>query len=338
MKKNRARDAHAVILPAFDTTSLSDSVKRFLGNGGCSILLGESREEYTARKVSDRRKSTETTATFRRVAREAADLTDGLLIAVDQEIGGICRLHDLVPAFPGIDELADYSTDRFEKISASVALAARDLGVNCFLGPVLDVVTGRNPWLAGRTWSTDPHEIARISSAYIRGVQGAGVAATAKHFPGFHNIALDPAVESAAAVTEKADSFKPGFIPFADAIENGVELIMVGPATVEAFDRHRPAAISPRIIGMLRREFGFKGVVMSDDLDSQATLRGGTVEQAAVDALNAGSDYLLLAAAGDQLERVVDSICRSVEKGVLAESRLNEAGAKVLALAKKYDG
>jgi hypothetical protein len=70
--------------------------------------------------------------------------------------------------------------------------------------------------------------------AYIRGVQTAGVAATAKHFPGFHNIALDPAIEPGAIVTEKADSFKPGFIPFADAIGNGVELIMVGPSIVEA--------------------------------------------------------------------------------------------------------
>ena len=244
MEKSRTIAAHAVILPAFDTTTLSDSVKRFLENGGCSILLGESREEYLARKVSDHRKFTETVDTFLRVTKEAEKLAGGLLVAVDQEIGGICRMHDLTPRFPDVEELTGYETASFEGISASVASAAKDLGVNCFLAPILDVVTGQNPWLSGRTWSTDPDEIARISSAYIRGVQTAGVAATAKHFPGFHNIALDPAIEPGAIVTEKVDSFKPGFIPFADAIGNGVELIMVGPSIVEAFDNKKPASIS----------------------------------------------------------------------------------------------
>ena len=87
---------------------------------------------------------------------------------------------------------------------------------------------------------------------------------------------------------------------------------------------------------MLRSEFGFKGVVMSDDLDSRATLRDCSVEEVAIDALNAGSDYLLLAAIDGQLERVVAAICSAVEKGDLAEKRLIEAGAKVRALAKKY--
>ena len=206
------------------------------------------------------------------------------------------------------------------------------------MAPILDVVTGRNPWLSGRTWSTDPDVIARLSSAYIRGVQAAGVAATAKHFPGFHSIALDPAIEPGAILTERADSFKPGFIPFADAIENGVEIIMVGPAIVEAFDAEKPASISPKIIGMLRSEFGFNGVVMSDDLDSRATMRDRSVEEVAIDALNAGSDYLLLAAIDDRLERVVDAICEAVEKGELAEERLSEAGAKMRVLAKKCSG
>ena len=82
------------------------------------------------------------------------------------------------------------------------------MGVNYFLGPILDVVTGQDPWLSGRTWSSDPEQIASISSAYIRGVQTSGVAATALPFPGFHKIALDPAIEPGAIVTEKEGSFK----------------------------------------------------------------------------------------------------------------------------------
>jgi beta-N-acetylhexosaminidase len=336
MRADRKQDAHAVILPAFDTTTLSDSVRQFLENGGRSILLGESRAEYVARRVSDARKSAETADTIRRVTQDAASLSGSLLVAVDQEIGGICRLHDLVPPFPNAEDLASYDSAAFEELSFSMAAAAKQMGVNCYLGPILDVVTGQNPWLSGRTWSTNPETIARLSSAYIRGVQSAGVAATAKHFPGFHHIPLDPAVEPDAVMKDAESTFKSGFIPFEDAIRNNVEIIMVGPAIVEAFDAEKPASISPRVIGMLRDKFGFKGVVMSDDLDSKATMRGRSIEEVAVDALNAGSDFLLLAAIDNQLERVTDAICKAVERGELDEERLHNAAARVRALVEKY--
>ncbi len=331
-----SRNAHTVLLPAFDTLTLSEPVKRFLAQGGCSILLGESREEYVARRMSDGRRSSETADMFLRITREAAGLAGDVLVGVDQEAGGICRLHDLVPSYPAKEKLAGYTADAFEQIAFSVAAAAKRLGVNLFLAPILDVITGENPWLQGRTWSTDPAAIARISSATIRGVQSAGVAATAKHFPGFHNIPLDPATEAEARVTEPAASFKPGFIPFAEAIANGVEVIMVGPAIVEAFDRETPASISGTVIGMLRQDFAFPGVVMSDDLDARATLRGHAIELVAVEALEAGSDYLLLADQEDQIERVVAAICGAVEAGQLSEARLHEAAGKVRALAKRY--
>ena len=77
---------------------------------------------------------------------------------------------------------------------------------------------------------------------------------------------------------------------------------------------------------------------MSDDLDSRATIKDRSVEQVSIDALNAGSDYLLLAANDDQLERVVGAICNAVEEGELAEERLNAAGAKIRTLARKYSG
>ncbi len=336
MRTDRKQDAHAAILPAFDTTTLSHSVRQFLENGGCSILLGESRVEYVARRVSDARKSTETPDTIQHVIHEAASLSGSLLVAVDQEIGGICRLHNLVPQFPSAGDLASYDSAAFAELSFSIATAAKRMGVNCFLGPILDVVTGQNPWLSGRTWSTNPETIARLSSAYIRGVQSAGVAATAKHFPGFHNIPLDPAVEPDAVMEDAESTFQSGFIPFEDAIRNNVETIMVGPAVVAAFDAEKPASISPRIIGMLRETFGFEGVVMSDDLDSKATMRGRSIEEVAVDALNAGSDFLLLAAIDDQLERVTDAICKAVERGELDEERLHDAATGVRALAEKY--
>jgi beta-N-acetylhexosaminidase len=325
-------NAHAVLLPAFGTTQLGDTVKRFLSNGGCSILPGETREEYVAREMAPQRRQEETAETLLALTGEATSLSGNVLVAVDQEIAGICRLHDLVPPFPPKEQIAELSSDEFETISSDIALAARKLGINCFLGPILDIVTGDNPWLYGRIWSTDPIVIARISSAYIRGIQANGIAATAKHFPGYSHIALDPAIAPEARMTEPLGSFETSFIPFADAIQNGVEIVMTGPAIVEAFDPERAASISPSVIRVLRERLGFKGVVMSDDLDSQATLRGRPITQVAVDALNAGSDHLLIADIDDQIGQIVLAIINAVNSGDLAETRLTEAATKVRAL------
>lgn len=329
-------DAHAVLFPAFETAHLSDEVKQFLTAGGCSILLGESRAEYTAREMSGQRRQVETPDVISSVVDEARRYSTNVLVAVDQEFTGICRLHDLVPRLPGADELEHISETDFEEAAFGVGQAAAALGVNCFLGPLLDVLTGENPWLAGRTWTKDIERLSLLSSAFVRGVQGAGVAATAKHFPGFHRILLDPALESDARNTETAESFEPGFQPFRDVIGNGVEMVMVGPAVVEAFDPEQPASTSSTIIGKLRTEFGFQGIVMSDDLDAKAILRDRTIEQTAIDAMNAGADLLLLADVGPQIHNVASAIAAAVGSGVLAHERLGHAARRVRSLSAKY--
>ena len=269
-------NSHAVLLPAFAGTTLSEQVKRFLDSGGCSILAGETRDEYVARRMSSERMRNESAATISALAGEASRIGGDVLVAVDQEIGGICRLHKLVPPFPDRAEIADMDTDAFVALSETMARAAKSMGVNCFLGPIMDVVTGRNPWLEGRTWSSDPVTIARIGGAYIRGLQAHGVAATAKHFPGYPHLELDPAVDELASMDVPLPEVEKGLLPFAVAVESDVAMIMTGPAMVEAYDQHLPASYSPHVVNVLREELGFQGVVLSDDLDSRATLRGRT--------------------------------------------------------------
>jgi beta-N-acetylhexosaminidase len=329
-------DAHAVLLPAFASTQLSDSVKRFLGNGGCSILLGETREEYVAREMGVQRKREENAETFIAVTRDATSLAGDVVIAVDHEITGICRLHNLVPPFPSKEELVMMSGYEFEAISTDIALAAKSLGVNCFLAPILDRVTGVNPWLSGRTWSTDPKVIASISAAYIRGLQANGIAATAKHFPGYSCLELDPAIDPEAVNIEPLNSFESSFIPFVEAINTGVEIVMTGPAIVEAFDSGNAASISSSIIKILRERLGFQGIVMSDGLDAKAILRGKPITQIAVEALHAGADHLLIGDINNQVDQIVSAIINAVESGRLAENRLNEAATKIRSLATKY--
>ncbi len=338
MPSSVTADAYAVLLPAFADLRLSGAVRRFLSSGGCSLLLGESRDEYVTRRMSDTRRQQETAGSFCSLVDDARGYCGDLLVAVDQEICGICRLHDLVPAFPQPQALGEMDAADFERVAGEIAAAARSLGVNCFLAPILDRLTGPNPWLQGRTWSADPRTIGSISAAFVRGVQGRGVAATAKHFPGYADIPLDPAIEPGARCSVPLPELEAGYQPYAEAIACGVSLVMTGPAIADALDTENAASLSPAVIGVLRGKLGFEGVILSDDLDAAALLRGASVPAAALQALSAGADLLLLADTGDQLDLVAQTIIQAVATGQLSEERLSQAACKVRALCRQYSG
>ncbi|MEO5615272.1 MAG: glycoside hydrolase family 3 N-terminal domain-containing protein [Cypionkella sp.] len=329
-------DARAVLLPAFDGVTLSSAVQRFLDQGGVSILVGEGRDEYVARRMSAARRSAETPEVFQRITAEARKRSGLLLTAIDQEMGGICRLHDMAPQYPCHADLPSTSPAVIEALTQGIATDAAAMGVNVFLSPVLDVLTGTNAWLQGRTWSSDPEIVASLSAAFIRGAQRGGVAATGKHFPGFSSTTADPAIDASAMCLADAASIASGLIPFRAAIAAGVEMIMVGPAIVTALDDQKAALRSVKVVQKLKRELGFTGIVMADDLDSQATMRGDSVAQVAIDALNAGCDFLLLADIGSQLEDISNAIIVAANAGHISAEALSISADKVRALAEKY--
>ncbi len=330
-------DARAVLLPAFADTTLSDPVCRFLESGGVSILLGESRAEYVARAMSPERRARETAETFRTVTQAARARSGSLLAFVDVEMGGINRLHDLVPGFPPADSLADTPPAEIEAIACAVASRARDMGVNAFLAPIVDVLTGPNPWLAERIWSADPARVGDLSAAYVRGVQKAGVAATIKHFPGFGHMTGDPAIEASATNVMSRADLERSWTSFSAPIAADAAMVMVGPAVVAALDPERAALRSAQVVGLLRNAFGFAGLVMADDLDAAATLRGDSVAQAAIEALLAGCDLLMLADIDNQVEEVAQAIIAAVQSGQIAATALEASANRVRTVARRYE-
>jgi len=326
---NPSSDAFAVLLPAIENLAMTDPLARFLDEGGRAFLIGETRAEYVGRAMSAERRAAETADDIRNLTQQILRRAGPALIALDQEPAGICRLHGLVDTLP--EDLNAVSSGDVERISFDIAAAARGMGVTMFLSPVLDVVTGRNPWLAGRTLGSDPDQVARIAAAFIRGVEKAGVIACAKHFPGHHDIDGDPAIE-VATVSGGAGDLAPGMIPMRAAIDAGARAMMTGPALVPGMDPVMPSSLSAPTIAALRG-MGFAGLVVSDDLDAIGTLRGErNVASAAVAALAAGSDLLLLSAANDLLD-IRARIVAAVEDGILPKARLADAAARVRALA-----
>ncbi|SDR57091.1 beta-N-acetylhexosaminidase [Burkholderia orbicola] len=331
------RDAYAVLLPAFAGLTLSDDVCRYLDRGGVSVLLGETRDEYVGRAMSVQRRTEETAAHFRDVVESTRRRAgSGVLVAVDQELGGIQRLHALVPALPSLDDALRAGTETIVERSAAVAAAARELGVNLFLSPIADVVVGANPWLDGRHLGADAADVLRIAHAFVQGVQSAGVAATAKHFPGHPITALDPALDEAVVGGGLAE-LAPTLDVFRALIAGGVKAVMAGPALVPAIDVEHPSSTSRDTLSMLRHEFSFHGLIISDDLDAPGILRGRSIEATAVAALDAGADLLLLSSEAG-LDRIAGTIVEAVRSGALDASRLAQAANRVRALARELDG
>jgi beta-N-acetylhexosaminidase len=205
------------------------------------------------------------------------------------------------------------------------------MGVNLFLAPIVDVVTGVNPWLHRRNLGPDPVEVSRIACAFIRGVQRAGVIATAKHFPGHYQTEHDPAV-ACAIVSGPAEALEDGLDVFRQVITAGVQAVMPGPAVFPALDSSQSTSTSQKVIGLLRDTLGFEGLIISDDLDAVSILRDNSITETAVTALKAGA-HLLLVSSEAGLDRIAQAIVTAVENGELNREQLFNAAHRVRSLA-----
>ncbi len=325
-------DAHAVILAVLPGSALDAGTERFLAQGGCAVLLGETRLEYVARAMSLERMRDETAGWLHALTSAVHAAAGGrAIVAVDQELPGIQRLHRLVPPLPGHAALAALTGPEIEAAVEAVAAEASRLGVTLFLAPILDVYREPAPQLAGRVVLGGPAEVARVGAAFVRGARAAGVAATAKHFPGEGRSPGDPHLGEVHVRSDGA-LFEADLLPFRAAIEAGVEVVMLGAAVAESVDPAVAASISPAAVALLREELGFAGVVLTDDLDMRGIEAGRGVVPTLEAALQAGADLLLLPGGAPALG-FAEAIVAAVEAGRVDPARLAEAAARVRALA-----
>jgi beta-N-acetylhexosaminidase len=314
------RAAHAVLLPVTSRLTVEPWLAELLERGTRSVLIGESRAEYVAREMTADRRAGESAAAFRAFATEVGSGVDGpVLLAVDQEPWGIGRLHDLVPSFPDRDALPAMADEDISAAASAVAVAARDLGVNMFLSPVLDVLSGANPWLAGRTLAASHAEVGRIGAAFVTGVRGTGVIAVAKHFPGHPDLADDPALTD--TVLTVAHPLDAALEPFRRVVDAGVQGVMTGPVVVADVDPKEPASTSAATVELLRQRLDFRGLIVSDDLDTPSTTHGRSLGDTALAALAAGIDLLLLPG-GPELSEVARRIARRADDDYEFAARL----------------
>jgi len=204
---------------------------------------------------------------------------------------------------------------------------ARQLGLNWVLGPVCDVNNNpANPVINVRAWGEEPQGVADLAEAFCLGAQGEGVLCCAKHFPGHGDTASDSHLELPLLPHDRERLEAIELPPFRRAIAAGVASVMTAHLLLPALDPQRPATLSPAVLnGLLRRDLGFEGLIVTDALVMEAIAGRWGSGEAAVLALEAGADLVLMPADADD---ALDAIVAAVRSGRLSEGRLEESLAR----------
>ena len=208
-----------------------------------------------------------------------------------------------------------------ERYGRCTGRQARQLGLNWVLGPVCDVNNNpANPVINVRAWGEDPATASSLAAAFLRGAQAEGVLCCAKHFPGHGDTASDSHLELPRLPHSRARLEAVELPPFRAAIAAGVASVMTAHLLLEALDGERPATLAPAVLdGLLRRELGFEGLVVTDALVMEAITAHHGPGEAALLAFRAGADLILMPADADA---AIDALVAAIDSGAIPRQRL----------------
>ena len=266
-----------------------------------------------------------------------------LLIATDQEGGVVARMTEGATELPG--NMALGATRKKSMVGQAARLTGEELravGINMNLAPVLDVnVNPHNPVIGVRSYAESPQLVSEMGSAAVKGLQK-NVVATAKHFPGHGDTDVDSHLGLPVIDKSRRELAKVELVPFRKAIATGIDAIMTAHIHVPALDDtpNLPATLSkPILTGLLRQQMHFKGIIITDAM----TMAGvadyfGGVPQAAVKAVDAGADIVLLTpelTTEEQME-VYHAVLEAVRSGEISEKQVNQSVRRILQVKMKY--
>ena len=230
---------------------------------------------------------------------------------------------------PSMSEIGrkDDSTNAYEA-GKSIGSLMSAYGLNLDLAPVADVLSGNSTGIGNRTFGTDAQTVSDMALEVIRGIQEEDVNAAMKYFPGYgaasSNMSGFPVINSSLDELKKKE-----FLPYSNAIAQGIDFVMVGHISVpNVTGDDTPASLSEKMISeVLRKDLGFKGIVMTDYLNDKTIVKNYGAADAAVKAIQAGADLLL---EPDDLEAAYEGVLKAVKKGDITEDRLDESIYRIL--------
>ncbi len=273
----------------------------------------------------------------RELHRRAPDGTP-VLVAIDQEGGVVQRVRAPATIWPPMmahDRLAaPLDVETAEQVGHAIGSELRALGIDIDFAPVLDVHTNpANPIIGDRAFGHDAATVTRRALAFARGLDAAGILACGKHFPGHGDTDTDshlalPRVDHDWARLEAVE-----LAPFRAAAAANLPMVMTAHVVFAALDAQRPATLSePVITGLLRGRLGYRGVIVSDDLDMQAIAAHMGVDRAAVAAIRAGCDVVLLCCNEAHQHLAEEGLIVAAETDSELRRRIAESAARVRAM------
>jgi beta-N-acetylhexosaminidase len=262
---------------------------------------------------------------------------DDVVVALDEEGGDVTRLEVAIgSSWPGNAALgAVGDVELTDAVARAMGAQLAAAGIDLDLAPCADVNSNpRNPVIGVRSFGSEPQLVARHVAAFVSGLQAAGVAACAKHFPGHGDTVVDSHLALPVVDVDLPTMRSRELVPFAAAVDAGVAAVMTSHLVVPALDTS-PATISRRVsVNLLRDELGFGGAIVSDALDMRGISAERGIPAAAVASLTAGADLLCLGARQDEdvLVAVEAAVVAALRDGTLSEERLSEASTRRAAL------
>jgi len=303
---------------------------------GMTVLSEEAKDAVSEYHIGGVILFAENLDTTEQTQQLTADLQDaaeyGMLIGIDEEGGLVSRLkksnieHETFPAAAEIEDAA-YA-------GKTIGMELAELGINVDFAPVADVNTNPdNPVIGTRAFSSEPQAAASKAAQFISAMEETGVSACAKHFPGHGDTAMDSHKGETYVEHDMERLRSVEFVPFEQAITTDVDFIMAGHIkTPNATTDGLPASLSAEMLGVLRNELNFGGIIITDAMNMGAIVEEYGVGESAVMAVQAGVDIVLMPA---DLAEAAEALKDAIGKGVISEERVNDALWHVLSL--KYD-
>ncbi|CAL5868813.1 uncharacterized protein PFLUO_LOCUS3040 [Penicillium psychrofluorescens] len=326
------RQMGQLFMMGFDGTTVTPQIRSLIEDYHLGSVL------LTAKNLKSAEETTRLVLELQTIARDAGHPVP-LLIALDQENGGVNSLYDEIyirqfPSAMGI--AATGSKSLAHEVAVATAQELKAVGVNWILGPVLDVLTNvRNQPLGVRTAGDDPQEASQYGVQVMRGYQEAGLVTCGKHFPSYGNLEFLGSDTDVPIITESLEQLSlSALVPFRNAITHGLDAMMVGGVSMSSAGMNvMHACLSDQVVDdLLRKDLGFQGVVVSECLEMEALTHNIGVGGGTVMAKNAGCDVIIICRSFPVQQEAINGLKLGVENGIIGRPRIQQSLRRVLNL------
>lgn len=317
---------------------LDDSKGAYYEHTAFTKRMGKSMSRFPAGGIVFFSRNAETAGQTKELVQSLQEASKiPLFIAVDEEGGDVARLGSnknlKLTQFPTMEEVGAMGDEEYAyEMGAIIGREIKELGFNLDFAPVADVRTNeKNTEIGSRSFGSDKNLAARMVSQVVKGLKSQNVASTLKHFPGLGDTA-ENSHEGAVNVDNDLNRLRDvEFVPFRAGIKAGADLVMVSHISVSRITGTiTPASMTELVMNeMLRTELGFEGVIITDAMDMKCITEYYKPEKAALEAIKAGADIVLMP---EDLEKAFESVLNAVDKGTLSEKQIDESVRRILEL------